>query len=71
MVVVSCLLVVGDHAEFIIDGGDAGDVARWPAAAVAGEAGLEVAQLPGRRFRVRVEQPEGRVLFSGFSLLLR
>lgn len=67
-VTVRCLLLFGDQAELVLEGGDAGDPARWPAAAIAAETGLEPGELPGRRFRVRVAEPGGRLEFSGFRV---
>jgi hypothetical protein len=67
---VACLLLFGDQAELVpADGQVHDDPARWPAAAIAEETGLEVADLPGKRFRVRVDEAGGLVLFSGFRLL--
>jgi hypothetical protein len=66
---VRCLLLLGDQAELVADGSEEGDVARWPAAVVAEETGLQLEDLPGKRFRVRVAEQDGRVLFSGFTLL--
>jgi hypothetical protein len=68
-VTVLCLLVFGDQAELVPADGDMDDVARWPAAAIAEETGLEPADLPGKRFRVQVAEEDGRVLFSGFTLI--
>lgn len=66
---VRCVLLAGDQAELTADDGDSDDIARWPAAAIAAETGLPLEDLPGKRFRVRVAQEDGRVLFSGFSFL--
>lgn len=65
---VRCLLVAGDQAELVAEGGEDGDVARWPAAAIAADTGLPLEDLPGKVFRVRVTELDGRVLFSGFTL---
>lgn len=66
---VRCLLLVGDQAELVTDDGEPDDIARWPAAAIAADTGLPLEDLPGTRLRVRVTEQDGRVLFSGFSLL--
>ncbi len=66
---VACLLLFGDEAELELAGAEAQDPARWPAAAIAAETGLKVAGLPGKRFRVRVTEDSGRILFSGFRPL--
>src|SRR5436190_12024675 len=50
---VHCLLVFGDQAELLPGSGEADDVARWPAAAIMEETGLQLEDLPGKRFRVR------------------
>lgn len=66
---VRCLLLAGDQAELVPDGAeDDGDIARWPAAAIAAETGLQLEDLPGKRFRALVAEQAGRVLFSGFTL---
>lgn len=68
-VTVVCLLVVGDDAELVLEGGDPEDVARWPAAAITADTGVGVRELPGKRFRARVSEPGGRVVFSGFTVV--
>jgi hypothetical protein len=69
-VTVQCLLLFGDQAELTLDsGGEQGDVVRWPASAITGDTDLELSDLPGRRFRARVLEADGRVLFSAFTLL--
>lgn len=66
---VRCLLVAGDQAELVREGAEEeSDVARWPAAAIAEQTGLPLEDLPGKVFRVRVTELDGRVLFSGFTL---
>lgn len=69
VVTVRCLLVFGDQAELVLEGAGSGDPARCPAAAIAADTGLEAGDLPGRRFRVRAAEREGRVAFSGFRLI--
>lgn len=68
---VRCLLLVGDQAE-LVPGDDNGLSlvfnARWPAVAIAAATGLPLEDLPGRVFRARVAERDGRVLFSGFTL---
>lgn len=66
---IRCLLLVGDQAELVADGGEPDDIVRWPAAAIAADTGLPLEDLPGRRFRARVTEQDGRVLFSAFSAL--
>lgn len=68
-VAVACLLLFGDQAELELQGAqDPGATARWPAPAIAADTGLELAELPGRRFLVRAEDgPDGPV-FSGFRV---
>lgn len=65
---VQCRLVFGDQAELVLAGGEEDDPMRWPAAKIAEETGLQIAELPGKRFRVRVAEEGGRVAFSGFRL---
>jgi hypothetical protein len=64
---VRCLLLIGDQAELEVPGQD--EPARWPAAAIAAEAGVEAGSLPGCQLVVRLSETrdEGRV-FSGFRL---
>lgn len=63
-----CSIVFGDDAVIELPGED--EAVRWPAADVAAELGVAVADLPGMRFRVTVRESaeEGRVL-SGFNPL--
>ncbi|MGH3402013.1 MAG: type I-E CRISPR-associated endoribonuclease Cas2e [Streptosporangiaceae bacterium] len=68
-VAVTCLLVFGDEAELVLAGAEVDDPARWPAAVIAEEAGLQLQDLPGSRFRVKMTEVDGRVLFSDFRPL--
>lgn len=65
---VRCLLLFGDQAELVLEGGDPEDVTRWPVSVIAADTGLEPGQVPGKAFRVRVSENDGRVAFSGFRL---
>lgn len=66
---VLCLLLVGDQAEFIVDGGDPEDVVRHPAAEVAAQTGVPVAGLPGKVLLVTVDgEDEGERRLTGFRL---
>jgi hypothetical protein len=67
LVTVRCLLIVGDQAELQVPGQD--EFARWPAAAIGIDTGLERADIPGRVFRVHLsESPEHGRTFTGFEL---
>jgi hypothetical protein len=55
-------------AELVLEGAEAEDPVRWPAAAIAAEAGIKPGEMPGSRFRVRVLEHDGAVTFSGFRL---
>jgi hypothetical protein len=69
-VTVRCLLLLGDQAELVPDGWDGqGEPSRWPAAAIAAEAGLPAGELPGRRLAARATGGDGDLTFSGFRLL--
>lgn len=64
---VRCLLLIGDQAELQVPGQD--EPARWPAAAIAAEAGIDEAALPGRELVATLaETPEEGRVFSGFRL---
>ncbi len=66
---VECLLLFGGDAELALEGAEGlGSTARWPAAAIAAETGLEPGELPGRRFLVHVADGGDGPLFSGFRL---
>lgn len=66
---VACLLLFGDDAELALEGAeDAGSTVRWPAAVIAAETGLELDELPGRRFLVRVTEDGEGQRFAGFRL---
>jgi hypothetical protein len=65
---VRCLLVIGDQAELQVPGQD--EPARWPAAAIAAELGVDVAELPGRELEaVLAETRETGRVFSAFRLV--
>jgi hypothetical protein len=66
---VHCLLVAGDQAELVLEGAETAEAARWPAAAICAEAGVELGELPGAAFRVLVAEGDGRLEFSAFRLL--
>ena len=69
-VTVRCLLLFGDQAELVPDGWNGlGEPARWPAAAIAAEAGVPPGDLPGRRVLARESGRDGEVAVSGFRLL--
>jgi hypothetical protein len=52
---VLCLLLVGEHAELVVEDGDPDDVVRHPAADVAAQVGIPAAELPGKVLLVRVD----------------
>jgi len=60
------LLIVGDDAELVTARHPAASPLRVPAARVAGQAGLPVGELPGRRFAVERLDAEDA---DGFTLL--
>lgn len=67
---VRCLLLWGDQAELALEGAeDEEDPARWPVSAIAADTGLAPANVPGKRFRARVAEKDGRVEFAQFRLL--
>jgi len=67
-VTVRCILMFGDQAELQIP--DSDEPARWPAAAIAADTGLDLAAIPGRRFRVDLsETPESGRVFEGFEVI--
>ena len=66
---VLCLLLVGEHAELVVEDGDPEDVVRHPAADVAAQVGIPAAELPGKVLLVRVDgESEGDRRLSGFRL---
>jgi hypothetical protein len=66
---VACLLLFGDDAELELEGAeDPGNTLRCPAAVIATDTGLELGELPGRRFLVRVSDGAGAPVLSGFRL---
>lgn len=65
----ACLLLFGDQAELELeDAEDPGATARWPAAAIAADTGLQPAELPGARFLVHVTQGDDGPVFSRFRI---
>jgi hypothetical protein len=66
-ITVRCLLLFGGMAELEVPGQD--EPVRQSAAQVAGEAGVDVADLPGRLLTARLaETPEAGRVLSGFRL---
>lgn len=65
---VRCLLLIGGLAELVVEDGDPDDVLRHPAADVAAQAGVPVAELPGKVLAVRVDEGAGERRLSGFRL---
>ena len=67
--VVLCLLLVGEHAELVVEDGDPEDVVRHPAADVASQVGIPAAELPGKVLLVKVDGEDvGDRRLSGFRL---
>lgn len=65
---VRCLLLIGDQAELAVEDGDPADVVRHPAAEVAAQTGVPVAELPGKVLVVQVDESAGEWRLSGFRL---
>ena len=65
-----CLLLVGEHAELVVEDGDPDDVVRHPAADVAAQVGIPAAELPGKVLLVKVdgESDGGYPRLTGFRL---